>query len=66
METAGVTPPREAAIARADDPFLHIRDGAAASESQYQLAVHPEQPVTGSATASLGDFIATQLGTRRI
>jgi len=51
----------EAARAKLDDPFLHIRTNASVSESKYQLLYVTEPVITGSATTTVGQHIAAGL-----
>lgn len=62
-EGAGLYTPQAAALARTDDPFLHIRDNQLVSESRYQPLYAIAQPITGSATQPVHKFIAAQLTT---
>lgn len=62
-EAAGLLTREAAARARGDDPFLHVRDDTAASESRYRLLYAVQPVITGSATMTVGDFIGARLGT---
>jgi hypothetical protein len=58
---AGLYSPEAAKAARMDDPFIHIRESAAASESRYAPLYAIAPPITGSATVPVHRFIASQL-----
>jgi hypothetical protein len=60
-QTAGLYTADAAALARSDDPFINIRQGAQASESRYQPLYATAPAITGSATQTVGDFIAGEL-----
>jgi hypothetical protein len=61
-EAAGLLTVQQAAQARSDDPFIHVRSNALASESRYQTLYAAEPVITGSATQTVGNYIAAQLG----
>ena len=60
-ESAGIFTAAQAFAARADDPFLHIRDNQAVSESRYArlFAIAPE--ITQSPTQTVSEFITARL-----
>ena len=60
-ENAGIFTAEQAFAARADDPFLHIRDNQAVSESRYArlFAVAPE--ITQNPTQTVSEFITARL-----
>jgi hypothetical protein len=60
-ELAGLYTAEAAIVARQDDPFIHVRDTTARSESRYESLYAIAQPITGSATTPVHRFIATQL-----
>lgn len=62
-QLAGIYTDAVALAARMDDPFLHIRDNAAKSESRYEPLYAIAQPITGSATLPVHRFIASRLTT---
>ena len=49
-QLAGLYTPEVAMAARIDDPFIHVRDSSAKSESRYEPLYAIAQPITGSAT----------------
>jgi hypothetical protein len=60
-EAAGLYTADRAAIARADDPFLHIRASAQVSESRYQPLYAAGPAITGGAFETVGHFIGARL-----
>jgi len=60
-ENAGLFTANQAASARADEPFLHIRDNDLASESRYQQLYAVQPAITGNSTQTIGHFIGAQL-----
>jgi hypothetical protein len=60
-ELAGLYTPEIAMAARMDDPFIHVRESSAKSESRYESLYAIAQPITGSATLPVHRFIANQL-----
>jgi hypothetical protein len=60
-ENAGVLTAELAAKARTDDPFLHIRENVALSESRYRSLYSVEPAITGSPTQTVHQFITTGL-----
>ena len=62
-EDAGLLTAQAAINARIDDPFLHIRDNAAVSESRYQPLYAVAPAITGSATQPVHQFITARLAT---
>jgi hypothetical protein len=59
----GLYTAEQATRAKLDDPFLHIRTNAAISESKYQPLYVTEPLITGSATTTIGQYIAASLAT---
>lgn len=49
--------------AKRDDPFIHVRQQAPASESRYQLLYKTEPLISGSQTQPVGQYIAVQMPT---
>lgn len=62
-EDAGILTAQAAVSARIDDPFLHIRDNTALSESRYQPLYAAAPAITGNATQPVHEFITARLGT---
>jgi hypothetical protein len=62
-ELAGLYDVPRALRARQDDPFLHVRADIAESESRYQTLYALAEPITGSATVPVHQYIAAQLPT---
>ncbi|MCI0390507.1 MAG: hypothetical protein MOB07_17320 [Acidobacteria bacterium] len=62
-EDAGLLTAQEAVAARIDDPFLHIRDNSAVSESRYQPLYAAAPAITGNPTQPVHQFITAQLPT---
>lgn len=60
-ENAGIYNAERAALARTDDPFLHVRDNNFVSESRYAPLYAVESGITGSATQTVSQFISAQL-----
>lgn len=60
-EAAGLLSADAVRAARRDDPFLHVRAQAPASESRYQLLTRAEPAITQSATMTVGEFIGASL-----
>ncbi|WP_280252750.1 hypothetical protein [Nocardia abscessus] len=60
-ETAGLYTAQQAAQARQDDPFLHIREDRQVSESRYQPLYVRERSITGDAESPVHRFIATNM-----
>ncbi len=60
-EAAGLCDPARALQARADDPFLHIRDNKLVSESRYEPLYAIAPAITGSDTAPVHEFIGARL-----
>src|SRR5262249_948909 len=61
-EGAGLLTAQQAAVARSDDPFIHVRNNTLVSESRYQPLYAVQPAITGSATETVGSYIASQLG----
>jgi hypothetical protein len=60
-EDAGLFTAVQAAAARGDDPFLHVRDNALVSESRYQTLLAVQPAITGSPNQPVADFISARL-----
>jgi hypothetical protein len=60
-EDAGIYTAEAAMKARIDNPFLHVPDNAAASESRYLPLYEAVPAITGSQTQPLHHFIASRL-----
>jgi hypothetical protein len=60
-ENAGILNAEQAMAARADDPFIHIRDNQAPSESRYARLLTTSAPITGNTTQTVSEFITTQI-----
>lgn len=61
-ENAGLFTAEAAIRARSDDPFLHIRNNQAVSESRYQPLYVVAPQITGSSTETVSQFIAPRIG----
>ena len=62
-EDAGLLTAQAAISARIDDPFLHIRENVAVSESRYQPLYAAAPTITGNATQPVHEFITARLAT---
>jgi hypothetical protein len=60
---AGLYNPAQVLAARVDDPFLHIRNNQAVSESRYESLYALAPTITGSGTTLVHQFIAAQFNT---
>jgi len=60
-QNAGIYNAEKAALARTDDPFLHVRDNNLVSESRYAPLYAVEPGITGSTTQTVSQFISAQL-----
>ncbi len=59
----GLYSAEQAVRAKADDPFIHIRGDTLVSESRYQPLYVVSQPITGTMTVSVGEYIGSNVAT---
>ena len=62
-ESVGLYTAQAAVLARSDDPFLHIRESAAVSESRYQPLYALQPQITGNSAQTVSQFIAQRMKT---
>jgi hypothetical protein len=60
-ESAGLLDADAVRVAKLDQTFLHVTEGAETSESKYALLYKPEEAITGKRTMSVGEYIGASL-----
>ena len=65
-QAAGLYTAEQALVARADDPFLHVRDNDLVSESRYQPLYVVAAEITGNAERPVHEYIGERLRSQQL